>query len=249
MYVQQFRHSTPLIEVNNAVDSRPLLLSPMTVDTSDLYDLLWICCKLSCVIYQQQIDQVEFRSVGLLVLRHLRDQCDQITRCQSLTQHPPPPPPPLLHLLRHASLPICAHYMSSPSRFGITTRRRLRLSRRQQPQKLQPQATATAAAESSKSGDTESQWRRHNVHKSVVMLDAAVRASNLTALTASTSMAIPTTKITDVFILIFKFSNFWSPSRLVVIQCGRFPTLVIVPAISVLGFVLAGQLFPSSSTQ
>ena len=30
--LEQFRHSTPLSEVNNSVDDRPLLLAPSTVE-------------------------------------------------------------------------------------------------------------------------------------------------------------------------------------------------------------------------
>jgi len=64
----KFHHITLSTEINNTVDGGSSFLTPLTVDANDAtlrlelhwYDLLWICCKLGCIIYLQQIDQVKF---------------------------------------------------------------------------------------------------------------------------------------------------------------------------------------------
>jgi len=55
-----------LAEINNAVDDEPLFISPLTVDANAAkaklhrFDLSRVCGKIACIIYRQQIDQVEF---------------------------------------------------------------------------------------------------------------------------------------------------------------------------------------------
>jgi len=58
------RHA--LTEINKVVDDRPPFLAHTPLDTNTLrlkfyqFNFLTICCKLACIIHQQQIDQVEF---------------------------------------------------------------------------------------------------------------------------------------------------------------------------------------------